>query len=162
MAYKFSLTDVVTVSRLIGGTLDRIQHAPEQFRVFAADLQRAQTMLSGVRNDWSVFENEGPLRENETLHNILTGIKEELEELLAAMKRNPAKEGFKSIVANWKFGSKLEDLRERLQFHFGSLALLFQVVVFEQFRRRLSGASGHSRSTSGTGSSSLEPQWGGT
>jgi len=133
MSFGFGVSDILVVIGLVRTVIDTVRRGPREFSDFAHDLQVVQTLFEALQahRDQFIASTSG-LTEvqrqviEQTFHGMHAGLNELQQQLTHHQNRGASNRG----LANFRFMmDSLNRLRNRLEFHMGSLNLLYQQLI---------------------------------
>ncbi|KAM7209856.1 hypothetical protein V8F06_014762 [Rhypophila decipiens] len=145
MSFGFSIGDIILITQLTRNLIDRIRHGPALFRELEGDLSLTQSNLDQLRNSWADFSQRTLAattgvnqQQGDAFHATLNGVQNGLRELAHEVDVYGQQMGPSTIsaraIGSFRFTGHLQDLRERLSFHMGSLNLVMQNLTHMQGR----------------------------
>ncbi|KAK3349713.1 hypothetical protein B0T25DRAFT_570320 [Lasiosphaeria hispida] len=134
---SFGLNDITTVARLLATLIDRIRTGPQEFRELATDLLLAQSCIRQIEAHQTVFQSRAArltrLDRDTTaavFGDIQAGLAELQRELDGHRSQNALGRALDHAVAE-----RQRVLRDRLQFQFSKLGILYQSFSLAQGAR---------------------------
>ena len=134
---SLGVNDIATIARLLAILVDKIRNGPQEFREFTADLLLAQSCIRQIEAHQTDFSTRtarlGHLDRETTIavfRDIQAGLAELQQELDGHLSQNRIGRTLDYVIAE-----RQRVLREKLQFHFSKLGILYQSFSLAQGAR---------------------------
>jgi len=137
MSFGIGIGDVVCVANLLTTLIERVRNGPQEFREFTNDLLLAQTCISQIKAHQNTFYSRTSKLDQldrETTSAVFRDIRYGLEELQGELNTYNAKGSIGRVTDDVIMGRQ-KDLREKLQFQFSKLGILYQSFSLAQGAR---------------------------
>jgi hypothetical protein len=133
----FGINDIVALGRLLTTLIDRVRNGPQEFRHFSTDLLLAQSCIRQIEAHQAVFHTR-TARLNRVDRDTTTAVFRDIQAGLAELRRELDGHRSQNAVGralDHAVAERQRVLREKLQFQFSKLDILYQSFSLAQGAR---------------------------